>query len=110
MQLKIKGDGAFEVDMCMSNRSDVAHVALGPVPFRVLGCLVVLMRVPYNDDVCQQRQSTGDCGHLLAGSPPPWRDRSVVDGPLERMHGLDLRQQTLDFLSESRPPKVSPAF
>lgn len=56
MQLKIKGDGSLEIDVRMSNRSDVAHVALRAIPTRAFHGPLVLMRVPGDDNVCEQCQ------------------------------------------------------
>ena len=66
MLLKIKGDRAFEVDMSMCDRGDVAHVVFGAVPIRAFGGPLILMCVPGNDDVREQSERAGDRGHLLA--------------------------------------------
>lgn len=82
MLLKIKGDRAFEVDMGMCDWGNVAHMAFRAVPVRAFGGLLVLMRVPDDDDVGEQCERTGDGGHLLARSASSRRDRARVYGTL----------------------------
>ena len=90
MLLKIKGDRAFEVDMSMCDRGDVAHVVFGAVPIRAFGGPLILMCVPGNDDVREQSERAGDRGHLLARPASAWCDRAIVYGTLQRVHGFDL--------------------
>lgn len=56
MVLKIEGNAAFEVDMSVCDRSNVAQVALWAVPVCVVCYKIELMRIPRNDDVGKQGQ------------------------------------------------------
>jgi hypothetical protein len=104
--LKIEGDGAFEVDMRVRDRSDVAHMALGAVPVCPACRLIVLIGIPGDDSICEQRESTGDCGHLLARPAATRRDLACVDGALQCVHGFDLAEKSLDFLPEGRSSEI----
>ena len=72
MLLKIKGNRAFEVDMGVCDRGDVAHVVFGTIPIRAVGGALVLMRIPGDDDVGEQCERAGDGGHLLARPATAW--------------------------------------
>ena len=48
--LKTKDDGAFEVDMSVRDRGDVAHMAFGAAPIRAFGGPLLLIRFSGDDD------------------------------------------------------------
>ena len=58
MLLKIEGDDAFEVDMRVCYRGDVAHMVLGLVPVCPASGLIALIGIPGDDGICEQREST----------------------------------------------------
>jgi hypothetical protein len=70
MLLKVEGQRAFEVDVSVRDRGDVAHVLLGAVPIGAFGGPLKSMRILRNNDVGEQRERAGDSGHLLARSSP----------------------------------------
>ena len=106
MLLKTERDGAFEVDMRVGDRCDVLDMVLRSVPIWAFGDPFVLMRVPGDDDVCEQGKRAGDRCHLLARPASTWRDRARVDSALQRVHGFDLAKKPLDFLPEIGPSKI----